>query len=472
MLVEKLKEFLKDAGYYGLSNVLGQLIGFFLIPLYTTYLTPNDFGVLTLLGFYTLFYSPLSYLGLHGAMFRYVGLSNSDEEESKITSTALKAVAIFSIFTTGISFLFLKSLETLFIDSTDYTNLFILTVITAFFSSLTQFAMAYMRIKRRVKGIFWLNIGNLSFSVVLNIILIVVFHMGLAGIVVTNAVAAVLFFLAVFVVAKVPFDLSFDWSALKKMLSYGLPNVPSHLQGTVMIIFGQYYISRVINPAELGLYTVAWKFCLPFQAVMGIVHSSWSAYKFDLIRNAPTPKKLMEQFILIMSIFYVGLYFGTAIFGPKVLLVMTEARFHEAQYLVPILGLIPLLNSYYYFLTTGISFGRHQYYMPVISFSGTIITILISIWWVPVYGSVAAAIGTAAGWLTMSVGAYLYGQHNYPLKLRLDVILGGITLSVALAGWIYFVKPHFLVQVLISGSIITLILFTCRHMITTSLRRP
>lgn len=470
MLIEKLKEFLKDAGFYGLSNVLGQLIGFFLIPLYTAYLTPDDYGVLTLLGFYTLFYSPLSHLGLHGAMFRYVGFSKSVEEERNIISTALKAVVIISIFITGISFLFLKSLETLFIDSTDYTNLFILTVITAFFSSLAQFAIAYLRIKRKVKSIFWINIGNLTFSVLLNIILIVVFKLGLNGIVITNAIAALLFSIAVFVVSRLPFDFSFDWGRLKKLLSYGLPNVPHYLQATVMIMFGQFYLNKMLDASDLGLYAVAWKFCLPFQAIMGIIQSSWSAYKFDLYRNYSEPKKMINQFTLIMSLVFIGLYFITVLTGPKLLVLMTAAKYHQAKDLLPILALIPLFNSHYFIFNTGVAFGKHQYYVPVISFTGTIATVLLSIWGIPLYGAVAAALATSAGWFVMCFGTYLYGQHNYKLKFRFDVILSGILLCVIFGFWVYVNQPSLIYQLLIFLGITAFVLFTFRGIVDRTLK--
>ena len=54
-----------------MSSVIPRILGFLLVPLFTQYLTPKDYGIMTLLGFYTLFFSPISHLGLQGAMFSF-----------------------------------------------------------------------------------------------------------------------------------------------------------------------------------------------------------------------------------------------------------------------------------------------------------------------------------------------------------------------------------------------------------------
>lgn len=457
MLVEKLKEFLKDAGFYGLSNVLGKLIGFFLIPLYTAYLSPDDYGVLTLLGFYALFYGPLSHLGLHGAMFRYVGLSSSEDEEAITTSTALKAVAIFSVLTTGISFLFLKSLESIFIDSTDYTNLFILTVLTAFFSSLAQFAIAYLRIKRKVKSIFWLNIGNLSFSVILNIILIVAFKLGLNGIVITNAIAALLFFIAVFAVSKLPIDFNFDWDMLKKLLRYGVPNVPHYLQSTVMIIFGQYYVGKTMSSSDLGLYAIAWKFCLPFQAVIGILQSSWSAYKFDLVKSSKDHGRIMSEMLFLMFVLFTVIFVFTSLGGKYLLEFMAAKEYYPASNLISILAIIPLTNGLYYILGSGVAFGKHQYYMPLISFAGAAVSVGAAVLFIPQLGAPGAAISSSLGWIAMTIGVFIYGQYLFKIEFRLNRLLSLTALNIAIGGYLYFQDPGIVIRVLILLGVLMII---------------
>ena len=121
MLLNKLKSFSIDSLYYGMSSVISKLVGFLLVPLFTQFLSPKDYGVMTLLGFYTLFFSPISHLGIQGAMFRFVGFSKSKQEEDIILSSAFKIVVIISFFFTLLSIIFIKPLELFLVNSNDYT---------------------------------------------------------------------------------------------------------------------------------------------------------------------------------------------------------------------------------------------------------------------------------------------------------------------------------------------------------------
>ncbi len=40
---------MKHYSVYGLTNMLSRLVGFLMIPLYTSYITPADYGVMELL---------------------------------------------------------------------------------------------------------------------------------------------------------------------------------------------------------------------------------------------------------------------------------------------------------------------------------------------------------------------------------------------------------------------------------------
>src|SRR5947209_4380162 len=46
----KSQTFLKHAAVYGLASLLTQAAGFVLLPLYTRFLTPSDYGILEVLG--------------------------------------------------------------------------------------------------------------------------------------------------------------------------------------------------------------------------------------------------------------------------------------------------------------------------------------------------------------------------------------------------------------------------------------
>ena len=172
MLLSNIKSFSLDAFYYGASSIISRLVGFLLLPIFTIYLSPEDYGIMTLLGFYTLFYTPLSHLGLQGAMFRYVGFSKTTNEENSYLKTAIISTVLISSFFSIIAYLFIDTINHILFNSNKYSQLLFLTVIGSFFTSIAQMFYSYLRVKRRVKLIFRLSIVNLFISVLTEVTLL------------------------------------------------------------------------------------------------------------------------------------------------------------------------------------------------------------------------------------------------------------------------------------------------------------
>jgi O-antigen/teichoic acid export membrane protein len=71
MKLSRIKELTKDAAIYGFGSVAVKIVGFLLIPVYTHYLSPADYGVLALITMYTSLFAVIIGLGQHQAVFRY-----------------------------------------------------------------------------------------------------------------------------------------------------------------------------------------------------------------------------------------------------------------------------------------------------------------------------------------------------------------------------------------------------------------
>jgi O-antigen/teichoic acid export membrane protein len=419
MILEKLKAFSKDTLYYGMSSVLSRVVGFLLVPLYTQFLSPSDYGIMTLLGFYTLFFSPISHLGLQGAMFRYVGMAKTEQEEGIIITSVFKVILVNSIIFTIASILLIKPLEIFLLKSQDYTTLLYLTIIASFFSSLAQLLISFLRIKRKVKNIFYLNLFKILFGVFLSIYLIAQLGLGIAGAIQSLFITSIVNFILVILVVKFPIKNKLDLVYIKKMLNYGLPNLPKYLQAIIMMLFGQYYLSETLSVEDLGYYAIAWKFCLPLVVLYTVIGTSWNAYKFDLLKDKNTSREVFSQFSNYKIIAYSIVFLLICLWGAEALILLTAEEFHNASRFVPYLALIPLFTALYQAVSTYISFGDKQVLNPFIGTTGLLITVSMSFLLIPKYSIIGAGVATALGWLGMAIFGYLYGQSMFKVNFRL-----------------------------------------------------
>lgn len=472
MIGHKIKEFFNDASIYGLSQILGQLIGFFLIPLYTKELTPEDYGILTILGFYALFFGPISHLGIQGAMFRFVGLAKNMQEEKEYLSTSTFSILISTSIISTVSIFFLNYINKLFFEIPVQSSFLLYSILSAFFNSISQIPLTYLRIKRKIKVIFRLNIINLFFTIFLNIIFIIGYKMGLKGAVLAIFFSSLINLCIVFYYLETPSIKNFKFNKLHQMLGYGLPNVPHYLIAILMMFFGQFILNKYLGSNELGFYSIAWKFCLPLQAAVGIIHSSWSAYKYELVKTneISISKGLFGDFISLIIGFYSFLFIGVIFFGKDLLILMTSPDYHISASYLPYLALIPFANGLYYVLGSGISFGVKQKLMPLISLSGCITTIILSYLFIPEYGINGAAFATSFGWLIMAILGFFYGQSLY--KFQINLLNLFILASVLAAGFLIslFGQQLILLKILYLIFFVTILYFTLPHKLKESLK--
>jgi O-antigen/teichoic acid export membrane protein len=88
-MIEDLKSILKHTSIYSLGNILQKMIGFVMIPVYTRFLSPADYGVLELLTLVTIVLAMVLSFRLESAMVRYYAEYPDVRERHKLVSTVL-----------------------------------------------------------------------------------------------------------------------------------------------------------------------------------------------------------------------------------------------------------------------------------------------------------------------------------------------------------------------------------------------
>src|SRR5438477_4705083 len=93
--------FLRHAAVYGLANVLVQASGFILLPLYTRYLTPADYGMLEVLGRLAETTGTLLLAGgMRQALFTFYQQADGEAQRRRVVGAALALLAcVFGVGT-------------------------------------------------------------------------------------------------------------------------------------------------------------------------------------------------------------------------------------------------------------------------------------------------------------------------------------------------------------------------------------
>jgi len=436
-MFRKLLALLSDAAIYGASSALSQLIGFLLLPLYTQYLGPEEYGVMGMLEIVTMLFVPVAMLGMSNAVFRRFNQFKEPNERRRLFTTALVSVVLSTTVLLGATALFARAVAVQLLEAPNSVDLVRLTLLSAAISVISTVPMVVMRADRRVRTLAALNVGRLLLSVVATIWFVAIQQLGVLGVILGTLVGDVFFMSLQFYLTRKFFACSVSKDIWRGLLSYGLPFVPHHVQGAGLILFGRYMVGEMLGLDNLGLYNMATKIAAPMTFIVGAVQTAWVPYKFQIHADDPAPEKFFRSAFTyyIAGISY--LWIGLSVWGPELLRFLTTDEFDPAALLIPAVSVVSATQGIYFMLGSGIELGDNTKPMPIVSFAALLTVVAGSFVLIPRIGAMGAAFATALGWIVASAIVWHFAQRRFAISYDWPAFgcMAGVSTAIATASW-------------------------------------
>jgi O-antigen/teichoic acid export membrane protein len=428
-----LKSLFKDSFIYGTADLIQKGISFLLLPLYTRYLNPDDYGLLAILIIITTLFTPLASLGLPNAIFRDFIKESRSNEKSLFTGF----VTIIISATVLLSLLYFFSEQLSFrifgYEDTNYLYYIRVTLITSFFTCLLSIPKTLIRAQRKAKLSSILSLIHVLLSISLSVLFVVFMDMKVLGVIYSTCITTFISLVINYLIIMRKVKYHFSFLHLKKMLSYSLPFVPSRIQGVGIIYFGQYLINNNLGLIELGLYSIAIKFCMPFNLLIQAIQKAWVPLKFHIHNKSNLPSNDISEIVTINILIYSFIWLNISIWGNVLISFLTPAQYHTSSKLVPYIAFIYFSNSLYYSASSGFGITNNTKKLPLINFFGLISLIISSQFLIIYYGSIGVAISTSLSWLVMTIAIYNISQKEY----KIDYNIKYLFLIIFSTFWLY-----------------------------------
>lgn len=405
-MLRKLLDLLSDASIYGLSTVSGQIISFLLLPLYTRYLSPADYGVLAMLTVAQMLLQGLAPLGVTNAIFRRLCLTNDQSEHRRELSTAFWSVigsaSIF--FISGV--IFSNAISRLLIGSDSGQQLVTLCLLTASIAVVSEMPRCALRAQRRVRVLALVSILKIVVTLCLTIVAVVVLRKGVLGYLQAGLLSEILFLPLYLAPVSRYFGAAWSTVAWRSMLAYGWPILPHSVLAIVTLMFGQYTVRKMLGLEQAGLYDMANKFTMPLAVLVNAFHSAWQPYKFRIHKGDQDPTAFFRSILTYYVALAACLWVLASFWLPYVLRIMTAPAFHPAVTIIPIVLLAQIVRGVYFMLGSGIELSDDTRPMAFVSGTGLITVVACSYLLIPVIGARGAGYANAICWATMAAAAW------------------------------------------------------------------
>lgn len=407
----RLPKIIENTGLYSFASFLQKGIGFFLLPVYTAYLTPDDYGILNLLNSIMGFFSILILLSLQGAATRYHFLSTDNDHRKKVWGTILLLVIFNSIIWTSFLIIFHKYLVDPLTGDIGFWKLTILSLFSVALSPVYQFYQQWLQCNEDGKRYTINLICNFSLTVVLNVVFLCCFHLGVLGMLLSTLIVSIIFFIYSIFKFRTHILLSLDKSIAKKAYSYSLPLVPHSVSGYCSVMIDRVLLNKITTSAQLGLYSVANQFGTILSSITTSIDKAYNPVFFRSVESGDINKR-MNSIIDSSLIFCSFLALLITFFTPEAIGIMASESFAESWKPVTFICFGYVFNGLYFFYVKPLFLGKTQYVF-VISLSQLAANLILNIVLIPKLGYLGAGISFLCSQFASSLIALVLSKKFY-----------------------------------------------------------
>jgi O-antigen/teichoic acid export membrane protein len=456
--LKPIKRLAGQTAIYGIPSVLGRILSYLLVPLYTYLFQPGDYGTVNVFYAYTSFLMVILTYGMETTFFRF---SEHEQDRKKVFSTAMISLIISSVIFLVV-ILSISGKVARWIDYPDHPEYVRWFAWILSLDAMAAIPFAYLRSQNRAARFAWVKMTNISINIVLNLVFLVFCpfilahypesfpgrliasiyhpHWGIEYIFVSNlAASAITLFMLMPQISGVKWSLKPDlW---KKMLFYSFPLLFAGMAGIVNETFDRlllrYLLPEGIASSQVGIYTACYKISILMTIFIQAYKYAAEPFFFAQAKEKDAKviyAKIMDYFIIIVSfIFLVTMLYLDDFIMP---LLVRRKEYWEGKGVIPVLLMANLFLGVFYNLSIWYKLTAKTSWGAWLSLIGAVITLVLNFWWIPlgpdhlIHGYYGSAWATFICYLSMMILSYLIGQKYFPVKYNLIKFVGYLGLAV------------------------------------------
>jgi len=161
----KIKQLAGQTAVYGLSSIIGRLLNYLLVPLYTNIFSTGEYGVVTELYAYLSFLIIVLTYGMETGFFRFW---ESEKGNLKVYSTSLISLFVSSFVFIVLVIVFSKPIASV-LEYNNHSEYVIWLGIIIGFDALTAIPFAYLRQQNKALKFALIKLINIIIFIGLNL---------------------------------------------------------------------------------------------------------------------------------------------------------------------------------------------------------------------------------------------------------------------------------------------------------------
>ena len=460
------KKLASQTAIYGVSSIVGRVVNYLLVPVYTGHFAAAEYGIVTGLYAYVSFLNVVFTYGLETTFFRFA--NRPGEDRRTLYNRTLSLLLLSSAGLTALLMLLARPLLGLLRLPPGHDEYAIWVALILGLDAVAALPFARLRLENKARKFAAIRLANILLNVGLNLFFIVlcpavlksapggvlaglrplvaaVYNpgLGVGYVFLANLAASALTLL---LLARELLAFRFRWpdlSFLRPLLAYALPLLLMGLAGMV-----NETLDRVMLPAWLpqgfypglsqlgavGVYGACYKLSIFMSLIIQAFRYAAEPFFFaqSTEKNSPATFALvLKWFTLCCAFIFVGISLNLNWIGP---LFLQRPEYLAGLGVVPILLLANLFLGVYYNLSVWFKLTDKTYFGTYIGAAGAVLTIALNFLLIPVLGYLGSAWATLACYFMMAALCWWLGERHFPVPYPVGRLLLWLLGAVALVG--------------------------------------
>ncbi|MFC2141349.1 lipopolysaccharide biosynthesis protein [Acidobacteriota bacterium] len=339
--------FLKDSFVYSFGSFLTKAFGFFLIPIFTRYLSVSEYGALSLLMVILQIVTFIFLLGVSTASMRkFFDPSADDDYRRRLYGNSFLILTIFpfTLFILTVPLMYFLFVEIL--PSIPFFPFICVIFLIGVFKPVQNLMLGLLRVQKRAKLYVIFTTSFFLFQTILVILAVVWKGYGLKGIIYAQLVANIFYWVFSVIILKQYVILKYYPKLAKKLLLFGIPLIPYFVFTWIHNAGGQYMLERYASLEELGIFALAAQFSAMLLFLSESLDNAILPYFYETARHKTAAKEL-GSFFSQYFVFFGLLSLLTLILAQPLVLLVADPKFHSATMYIPLLIIVGWLNINY-----------------------------------------------------------------------------------------------------------------------------
>ena len=394
-------EFMKDNNKHliyniviiGIGTIFTRLIGFIMIPFYSSWLTTNEYGLYDLFATYVTLCVPFVSLQLDQAIYRFsIVKKDCSSYYYRIISSAIIPLSCA-----------LSLLVFIVMSYMDMERDIIIAFIFQFVAmTYYNIISEYLRGNGKLIGYSALNVSLGIFTIVLSVLFLKVLNLGVAGLLLVYACAYGITFVIAQIIFKPLLVQKTDNTRVVDFLKYSIPLIPNNISWWITNVSDRTLINLIQGSYYNGIYAICCKIPTVLSIIFGIFNLSFQQVALENI--APEERKLYFNQLIkkVIRLLFSGSAFIVGV-TPNIYHLFLKESYWEGIPCIPVLLCGAIFLSIAQYMGGILLVKKNTKAVGSSTICAALVNIILNIFAIPGWGLLGASVATMVSYVVMFV---------------------------------------------------------------------